>query len=33
MAVISGYVQFMIETAGTIMSQIQTGSLRPLAVT
>jgi tripartite-type tricarboxylate transporter receptor subunit TctC len=32
MAVISGHVQFMIETAGTIMSQIQSGNLRALAV-
>jgi tripartite-type tricarboxylate transporter receptor subunit TctC len=33
MAVIGGQVQFMIETAGSIMQQIQSGTLRPLAVT
>jgi tripartite-type tricarboxylate transporter receptor subunit TctC len=33
MAVISGDIQFMIETSGTIMSQIQSGTLRALAVT
>ena len=30
---IAGQVQFMIETAGSIMQQIQSGTLRPLAVT
>ena len=33
MAVIGGQVQFMIETAGSIMQQIQSGTLRALAVT
>jgi tripartite-type tricarboxylate transporter receptor subunit TctC len=33
LAVIAGQVQFMIETAGSIMQQIQSGTLRPLAVT
>ena len=33
MAVIGGQVQFMIETAGSIMQQIQSSTLRPLAVT
>ncbi len=33
MAVISGHVQFMIETAGGLMSHIQSGSVRALAVT
>jgi tripartite-type tricarboxylate transporter receptor subunit TctC len=33
MAVIGGQVQFMIETAGSLMQQIQSGTLRPLAVT
>src|ERR1035437_8165493 len=33
LAVIAGQVQFMIETAGSIIQQIQSGTLRPLAVT
>ena len=33
MGVISGHVQFMIESAGGLMSHIQAGSIRALAVT
>ena len=33
MAVVSGHVQFMIETAGSVMPQVLSGSVRALAVT